>query len=112
MKITLTSMQGNTRNINLASKQEVYNFIDLYKSTLLPSQRVKITCDLLGIDGYLQGEIKIQRISFLDLEAGVGGNTFTNLKAGVVGTVTGALLFCNFTYDIVYRTRQRFCQKL
>ena len=55
MKVTITSMSGNTKDINLMSKQEVYNFIDLYKSTLLENQRVKITCDLLGIDGYLQG---------------------------------------------------------
>ena len=59
MKVTLTTMAGNTRNINLATKEEVYDFIDLFKSTLLPSQRIKITCDLLGIDGYLQGESKI-----------------------------------------------------
>ena len=52
-------MAGNTRNINLATKEEVYDFIDLFKSTLLPSQRIKITCDLLGVDGYLQGENKI-----------------------------------------------------
>jgi hypothetical protein len=57
MKVTLTSMQGNTKDINLMSKQEVYDFIDLYKSTLQKSQRVKVTCDLLGIDGYLQGTI-------------------------------------------------------
>ena len=55
MKVTITSMQGNTKNISLMSKQEVLDFIDLYKSTLLKNQRVKITCDLLGIDGYLQG---------------------------------------------------------
>ncbi len=55
MKITITSMQGNTRNINLESKQQVLDFIDLYKSTLHKNQRVKVTCDLLGIDGYLQG---------------------------------------------------------
>ena len=55
MKVTLTSMQGNTRDINLMTKQEVYDFIDLYKSTLLKNQRVKVTCDLLGINGYLQG---------------------------------------------------------
>jgi hypothetical protein len=55
MKITLTSMQGNTHHMNLMSKQEVYDFIDLYRSTLQANQRVKITCDLLGIDGYLQG---------------------------------------------------------
>jgi hypothetical protein len=59
MKVTLTTMAGNTRNINLATKEEVYDFIDLFKSTLLPSQRIKVTCDLLGVDGYLQGENKI-----------------------------------------------------
>jgi hypothetical protein len=59
MKVTLTSMAGNTRNINLSTKEEVYDFIDLFKSTLLPSQRIKITCDLLGLDGYVQGENKI-----------------------------------------------------
>jgi len=48
-------MQGNTHNINLMTKQEVYDFIELYKATLKANQRVKITCDLLGIDGYLQG---------------------------------------------------------
>ena len=56
MQITLTSMQGNTRNINLESKQEVLDFIDLFKATLLPNQRVKVTCDVLSIDGYLQGQ--------------------------------------------------------
>ena len=57
MKVTLTSMQGNTRNINLMTRQEVYEFIELYKSTLNKNQRVKVTCDLLGIDGYLQGTL-------------------------------------------------------
>jgi hypothetical protein len=59
MKVTLTSMAGNTRNINLSTKQEVYDFIELFKSTLHPNQRMKVTCDLLGIDGYLQGVEKI-----------------------------------------------------
>jgi hypothetical protein len=57
MKVTITSMQGNTKDINLMTKQEVYDFIDLYKATLHKNQRVKVTCDLLGIDGYLQGTI-------------------------------------------------------
>ena len=48
-------MAGNTRNINLNNKQEVLDFIELFKATLLPNQRVKVTCDLLGIDGYMQG---------------------------------------------------------
>lgn len=56
MELTLTTMQGNTRKINLMNKQEVYDFIDLFKSTLHKNQRVKVTCDLLSIDGYLQGE--------------------------------------------------------
>lgn len=51
-------MQGNTRNIDLMTKQEVYDFIDLFKSTLQKNQRMKITCDLLGIDGYVQGVSK------------------------------------------------------
>lgn len=56
MKVTITSMAGNTRNIDLMTKQEVYDFIELFKSTLHKNQRVKITCDVLSIDGYLQGE--------------------------------------------------------
>ena len=55
MKVTITSMQGNTRDINLMSKQEVLDFIKIYRSTLKKNQRVKVTCDLVGIDGYLQG---------------------------------------------------------
>ena len=62
MKVTLTSMQGNTRNINLMTKQEVYDFIELYKATLQKNQRVKITCDILGIDGYLQGVSQTLRL--------------------------------------------------
>jgi hypothetical protein len=57
MKVTLTTMQGNTRNIELMSKQEVLDFIDLFKSRLHANQRVKVTCDLLSIDGYLQGTV-------------------------------------------------------
>ena len=56
MKLTITSMAGNTRNINLESKQQVLDFIELFKATLQPKQRVKITCDVLSIDGYLQGD--------------------------------------------------------
>jgi hypothetical protein len=55
MKVTITSMSGNTRNIDLMTKQQVLEFIELYRSTLLKNQRVKVTCDLVGIDGYLQG---------------------------------------------------------
>ena len=56
MRVTLTSMAGNTRKIKLNNKQEVYDFIEIFKSTLHKNQRVKVTCDILGIDVYLQGE--------------------------------------------------------
>ena len=55
MKVTLTSMQGNTRDINLMTRAEVLDFIELYKSTLHKSERVRVTCDLLGINGFVQG---------------------------------------------------------
>jgi hypothetical protein len=55
MKLTITSMMGNTSSMELSSKEDVYYFIDMYKKKLKKNQRVKITCDILGIDGYLQG---------------------------------------------------------
>jgi hypothetical protein len=55
MKVTITSMQGNTKDINLMTKVDVLEFIRLYRSSLKKNQRVKVTCDLVGIDGYLQG---------------------------------------------------------
>jgi hypothetical protein len=55
MKLTLTTMAGNTRNIHLMSEADVHDFIYIFKSSLLPSQRVKVTCDVLCIDGYIQG---------------------------------------------------------
>jgi hypothetical protein len=55
MKLTITSMSGNTSTMELPTKENVYYFIDMYKKSLKKNQRVKITCDLLGIDGYLQG---------------------------------------------------------
>jgi hypothetical protein len=56
MKLTLTSMQGNTKDIKLASRQQVLEFIELYQKTLHANQRIKVTCDLIGIDGYMQGD--------------------------------------------------------
>jgi hypothetical protein len=48
-------MSGKTSTMDLPTKEDVYYFIDLYKTSLKKNQRVKITCDLLSIDGYLQG---------------------------------------------------------
>jgi len=48
-------MAGNTSSMELPTKEDVYYFIDLYRSALKRNQRVKITCYVLSIDGYLQG---------------------------------------------------------
>ena len=55
MKVIITSMNGKEMSMNLPTKENVYYFMDMYKKSLKKNQRVKITCDLLGIDGYLQG---------------------------------------------------------
>ena len=59
MKLKITSMNGKEMDMDLPTKENVYYFIDLYKKNLKTNQRVKITCDLLGIDGYLQGTAPI-----------------------------------------------------
>jgi hypothetical protein len=55
MKLKITSMNGKEMDMDLPTKENVYYFIELYRKNLKRNQRVKITCDLLGIDGYLQG---------------------------------------------------------
>ena len=55
MKLKITSMNGKEMTMDISHKENVYYFIDLYKKSLKKNQRVKITCDLLSIDGYLQG---------------------------------------------------------
>lgn len=60
MKVTITTMSGNTSSMDLPTKENVHYFIELYRNNLKKNQRVKITCDLLGIDGYLQGTAPIR----------------------------------------------------
>ena len=55
MKVKITAMSGQEFDMDLPTKENVHYFIDMYKKTLKKNQRVKITCDLLGIDGYMQG---------------------------------------------------------
>jgi hypothetical protein len=55
MKLTITSMLGNTHTMELPDKESVHYFIEMYRKNLKRNQRVKVTCDLLSIDGYLQG---------------------------------------------------------
>ena len=60
MKLKITSMSGKEMDMDLPTKENVYYFIDMYKKSLKTNQRVKVTCDLLGIDGYLQGTAPIR----------------------------------------------------
>jgi c-di-AMP phosphodiesterase-like protein len=60
MKLTITSMNGKEFEMDLPTKENVFYFIDMYKKTLKKNQRVKITCDLLSIDGYIQGTAPIR----------------------------------------------------
>ena len=59
MKLKITSMNGKEFDMDLPTKENVYYFIDMYKKSLKKNQRVKITCDVLSIDGYLQGTAPI-----------------------------------------------------
>lgn len=60
MKLTITSMNGKTFDMDLPTKENVEYFIQMYRKTLKKNQRVKVTCDLLSIDGYLQGTAPIR----------------------------------------------------
>ena len=53
-------MNGKEMSMDISHKENVYYFIELYRKSLKKNQRVKITCDLLGIDGYLQGTAPIR----------------------------------------------------
>lgn len=59
MKLTITNMNGRTMDMELPTKENVYYFIEMYKKSLKKNQRVKITCDVLSIDGYLQGTLPL-----------------------------------------------------
>jgi hypothetical protein len=48
-------MEGTVRSLELPTKEIVEKFVADLPSKLNKNHRVKITCDLLGIDGYVQG---------------------------------------------------------
>jgi len=60
MKVVITSMNGTTRSIDLPRREQVERFISGLPLLLNQNHRVKVTCDLLGIDGYLQGRVPIK----------------------------------------------------
>jgi hypothetical protein len=57
MKVIITSMNGTTKSIDLARREQVERFISGLPLLLNKHHRVKVTCDLLGIDGYIQGRV-------------------------------------------------------
>ncbi len=57
MKVRLTTMSGNVKDIHFQTKEQVLHFIDELPKELGRHDRLKITCDLLGIDGYIQGSV-------------------------------------------------------
>jgi hypothetical protein len=57
MKVTITSMEGTTKSIDLPTRDTVERFISGLPLLLNQNHRVKVTCDLLGIDGYIQGKV-------------------------------------------------------
>lgn len=59
MKLRITSMSGTTHDMTLPSKESVEYFIKMYQQNLKTNQRVKVTCELLGIDGYIQGRLPV-----------------------------------------------------
>ena len=50
-------MLGDTKDLDIDAhnKSDVLKFIELYKNHLPKNKRVKITCDIVGIDGWMQG---------------------------------------------------------
>lgn len=56
MKVRLTSMSGNVKDIHFQTREQVEWFIKELPNDLDADKRLKITCDLLGIDGYMQGK--------------------------------------------------------
>ncbi len=56
MKITLTSTSGATKEMSFDTKEQVLEFVELYKATLFQGQAVCIDAPLIGIhSGWIQG---------------------------------------------------------
>ena len=56
IKVRLTAMSGVTKDLSFDTKEHVESFVAQLPNDLGVNQRVKVTCDILGIDGYLQGK--------------------------------------------------------
>ena len=57
--IKLETFSGEVKNIALASKGAVAQFINEYPNTLPVGVSVKLSCDALGVAGTLRGKVKL-----------------------------------------------------
>ena len=55
MKVIITSMNGATRSLEMSTREMVEKFITELPTKLNKNHRVKVTCDMIGLDGYVQG---------------------------------------------------------
>ena len=57
IQVTLTSTSGTTKRMEFSTKENILEFIELYKATLHQGQAVCIDAPLVGIhNGWIQGK--------------------------------------------------------
>jgi hypothetical protein len=56
MKIELTSHTGERKTLNVADAATARLFIQEYPKRLPSDVRIKVQCDALNVDGWLQGQ--------------------------------------------------------
>lgn len=58
MNIVLTSMLGKSKTIKVNSRKDVEFFVQEFPKRLPKSERVHIACDVLGVTGWVSGEVE------------------------------------------------------
>lgn len=57
IKIDLTNFYGDTKSISFEDINKAKAFVKLYPTKIERSQRIKIKCDALAIDGWVSGTL-------------------------------------------------------
>ena len=57
IKLDLTNFYGDTKSLTFDSLENAKAFVKLYPTKIERSQRVKIKCDALAIDGWVSGTL-------------------------------------------------------
>ncbi len=58
--ITLTTTQGTEKKMSFDQLAQVRTFVDNLPKRLNKSTRVRVDCDLLGLNGWVQGTQQIE----------------------------------------------------